>query len=355
MSKIFARLILLIPLALWLQVASATPLLGEARFLDPAGANILGPQPITGDLDVSTDSMSVDPFPFFGFHWITQSVELLGEGTHTRPDGFGGNITATVGPGQLGAYMVFEWSFNVLPNFMVWDVVSTSSGGQYTTIDSDGDGIPGQAFLVGPFVGFTVLYDFIVGEPPPGITVSISVEGGMVQECSQAGGSVVSLNAIPELTGGAELGGVDWFIDGESAGSGLGITPFLSLGSHNIEALASTTTGETDSDSVVVVVEDTVAPQVDVAFVDGAGNPVSSASAGSRVATRITASDICDESPATEGAVVPVLGISDGEVIKIQGGANNLKLPATALELSASATDAAGNSAVASTVLSITD
>jgi hypothetical protein len=72
--------------------------------------------------------MSVDPFPFFGASWITQSIELLGAGFYTRPDGVGDTISVTVNPGQLGAHMVFDWSVNVLPNFMVWDVNSSPGG-----------------------------------------------------------------------------------------------------------------------------------------------------------------------------------------------------------------------------------
>ena len=333
--------------------ASATPLAGDAKFLDPANQSV-ATIPITGDLDTANSSMTVDPFIFLGLQWFTQSVELLGTGTFTRPDGFGGSISATVNPGQLGAYMTFEWGINVIPNFMIWDVNSSANGSSYTTADSDGDGIPGHAFVVGPFVGFSILYDFIVGDPPPGISVSIGIEGGTTQECSEAGGSIVSLSATIDVVGGAEPGSVEWFVDGESSGTGETATPFLALGPHTVEALASSTTGETGTDSITVLVQDTTPPDLDVAFIDRAGEPITTAGAGTRVTTRILPSDICDPDPVAEGTVSPVFAVNDGDLIKVQS--EKIKdLPTTAIELSASTTDASGNSNSGMAVLSITD
>ena len=355
--KKLIRLFFAVSLTLWLGVVSATPLTGQVRFLDPSGLDIFaGGGSITGDLDTLNGTMSVDPFMFLGSDWITKSVELLGEGAHTRPDGFGGSISVTVAPGQLGAYMVFEWNINELPNFMVWDVTSTAGGGVYTTVDSDGDGTPGQVFLTGPFPGFTVVYDFTVGEPPPGITVAVGVDGGTIQECTESRGSVVSLTASTDLVGGAELGSIDWTVDGDFAGSGASLTPFMTLGSHTVEVLASTTTGESDTDSVTVEVRDTIAPDLDVAFLNRDGEPITAIDAGSRVTARISATDICDAEPVTEGAAVPVFAVSDGDTIRIQGGkTNTVKLPTTAIELSATAADASGNNATSMAVLSITD
>lgn len=334
-------------------VVSATPLTGEVRFLDPS-ANLVLSLPITGDLDTTSNTMLVDPFLFFGFQWVTRSVELLGEGMHTRPDGAGGEISVTVGPGQVGAYMVFEWNVSTIPNFMVWDVNSTADGARYTVVDSDGDGIAGQAFVVNPFPGFSVVYDFTVGEPPPAVNVSVNVQGGPVQECTQTGASVVSLSASTELTGGAELGSVEWFVDGESVGTGMTIAPLISLGVHTVEALASTTTGETDMDSLAVEVRDTNPPVLEVGFLDRAGEQVTAINSGDRVTAHIVATDVCDPEPAAEGTAVPVFAVSDGDPIKIRKGrVATLKLPTTAVELSATARDASGNSSTGMAVLSI--
>ena len=336
-------------------LAAATPLVGDARFLDP-GNQLVASIPITGDLDTVNGSMAVDPFSFFGLQWFTRSVELLGSGTFTRSDGSGGTISTTVNPGQLGAYMEFEWGPTVLPNFMVWDINSSANGSSYTTTDSDGDGIAGQAFVVGPFVGFSLGYDFIVGDPPPDIDISISAAGGTTKECSETDGSMIEISASVTLIGNAELGAIEWFVDGQTAGTGVTITPFLALGTHTVDSLASTTTGETDSDSLILTVRDTSPPVLDVAFIDQAGNPVTATSAGNFVNASIIATDICDPAPATDGTAVPVFAVNNGDNIKIQSGkVNTVELPTTAIELSASATDASGNSTSGMAVLSIED
>lgn len=335
--------------------ATATPLAGDAIFLDPTNQSV-ATIPITGDLDNTNSSMTVDPFSFFGLQWFTRSVELLGTGTFTRPDGFGGTISATVNTGQLGTYMVFEWGANTIPNFMVWDVNNSANGSSYTTIDSDGDGIPGHAFVVGPFPGFSVLYDFIVGDPPPDIDITIGAAGGTTQECAETGGSTISLSASINLIGGAELGTIEWFVDGQTAGTGVTVTPFLTLGTHTVDALASATTGESDRDALSVTVRDTKPPVLDAGFVDQAGNPVTATSAGNFVTASILASDICDPSPVTDGTAAPVFAVSNGDAIKIQSGkVNTVELPTTAIELSATASDASGNSSSGMAVLSITE
>jgi len=344
-----------VPLIFWANTTVAAPFTGEVKILDPGGTNIFQPpQPISGDLDISNNTMTVDPFIFLGTQWITQQVELLGEGTHTRPDGFGGTISATVGPGQLGAYITINWSVNTFPTFMVWDVASNANGAVYTTIDSDGDGIPGHSLTSQPFPGFSVVYDYFVGGPPPGIEISIAVDGGTNQECAETGGSVVSLTATVALVGGAEPGSIDWFVDGEDAGSGETITPFLALGAHTVEALATAKTGESDTDSVPVTVHDTTPPDLDVAFINKAGDPITSVRSKSHVTARISPSDICDPDPVAEGSAVPVFEVADGDTIKIKPGKiSTVKLPTTAIELSGSATDSSGNSVTGMAVLSI--
>jgi len=347
-------ILLAIPLTFWINTASATPLAGDMTFLDPTG-QLVGTNPITGDLDIPNNTMSVDPFMFFGAQMVTTSIELLNEGTHTRTDTLSGaSSTVTVNPGQRGAWMWFSWSVSEFPTFMVWDVSENPNGAVYTAVDSDGDGVPGHAFFSGPFPGFNMSYDFTVGEPPPGISVSIGIEGGTTQECSETGGSMVSLSATIDVVGGAEPGSIEWFVDGESTGTGETATPFLALGSHTVEALASSTTGETGTDLITVLVQDTTPPDLDVAFINQAGEPITTAGAVTQVTTRILPSDICDPDPVAEGTASPVFAVNDGDPIKVQSG--KIKdLPTTAIELSASTTDASGNRNSGMAVLSIID
>ena len=206
--KCLSKLIFALFLGSWINIAGATPLTGEAVVLDALGSTVFTTT-ITGDLDLADNTMTVEWTDlFFGFPVNTTVLELLGTGTYTRSDGGSGEITATVNPGQLGGYFELEWSLNTFRTFMVWDVVESADGGNYTTVDSDGDGIPGHALVAGPFVGITLIYDFTVGTPPPDIGVTINTDGGSIQECSETGGSAVSLTAAVNLIGGAELGSI---------------------------------------------------------------------------------------------------------------------------------------------------
>jgi hypothetical protein len=337
--------------------ATATPLGGSARILDPAGNQVID-QPITGDLDLAANTMTVEPFPFFGSAFVTNSVELLGEGTYTRPGGSTGpDITATVGPGQQGAYVTIVWNVSEFPTFMVWDVSPHAAGQVYTTVDSDGDGIPGHALVSGPFPGFSVVYDFTVGEPAPDIEVAITIPGGDNQECSQTGGSPVVLNADVDLIGGTTLASVTWFVDGASAGTGTSITPFLTLESHTIEVLATTTTGESSSATATVTIVDRAPPQVDAAFVDRRTGEILNDITGPAtqfVITRFSATDICDPEPVTQGVLTPVHAVNNGETLRIQGN-NTVELPTSAVELSVTAKDASGNTRSGQAVLVIAD
>lgn len=334
---------------------SATPLDGTATILDPGGSPI-SENPVTGDLDLALNSMSVDPFVFFGFNLGPQSIELLGPGTYTRTDGVGGATTATVGPGQLGGYFIIAWNNNLMGTFMVWDVTSSATGGLYTTVDSDGDGFPGHAFVSGPFPGVSLYYDFLIGDPPPGINVTINISGGTVQECSETGGSTVGLTAATNLVGGASLGRVDWVIDGASAGSGSTTSSYLALGSHSVDVTAFTTTGESGTDSITVIVRDTTPPVLEVGFLDQSGIKITSATSGTHLTAQISPTDVCDPAPVASGTAVPVFEIVDGDPIKLQSGKiNTVELPTTAIELSATASDTSGNSTSGMAVLSITD
>jgi hypothetical protein len=350
LTRLFA-----LALFLWIQNTSATTLTGDAIVLDPSGFQIATVS-INGDLDIDGNTMTVDPFIFFGQPLNTVDVELLSEGTYTRTDGFGGTTTATVNPGQLGGYLVMEWNNNFFGTFMIWDIAPSSDGGSYSTSDSDGDGIPGHAQVSGPFVGATFFYNFTAGEPPPGISVVLNISGGNTQECSETGGSTVTLTATVTLVGGAELGGIDWIVDGTSTGSGETITPFLALGSHTVDVIATAVTGESGTDSGSVDIQDTTDPDLEIAFLNQAGDIVTSTSAGNHVTARLVATDICDPAPVAEGAAVPVFEVADGDVIKLQGGkVNTVELPTTAIELTGSATDTSGNTTSGMAVLSIID
>lgn len=145
---------------------------------------------------------------------------------------------------------------------------------------------------------------------------------------------------------------INWTIDGEDAGQGIVINPFLSLGVHAVTATATTTTGETGSSSVDVTVRDTTAPDLTISFLNNQGQEIDVAGPGP-VEISFTASDICDSSPiVSQGNAIPSFGVTDGDVLHVNASKGNLKLPTTSLRVGAVATDASGNSSSASKTLS---
>jgi hypothetical protein len=129
--------------------------------------------------------------PFFGFDWTANPVRLFGPGDWTfetcpfprtqvgsdfvSPDGSSkcGDLTTPnplsmhVGPGQVGAHMLFDWSVNkAIDVVVVWDAGCNAY--QLTATDPDGDGILASKMVDGPFKGFNAAFDVrtVAGEPP---------------------------------------------------------------------------------------------------------------------------------------------------------------------------------------------
>ena len=192
---------------------------GTADLYDPSGQSLMGiPTPITGEYDTDTQQITVDPWMFFGFP-VNSQIQVLSPGTYSFP----GVSPINVGMGQLGGIISTEWAANIIPHGIVWDVISHPGGQHFEPFDSDGDGVPGQAMISGPFPGFTMVYEFDTGEPAPGIDVEINISGGSNQQCNETGGSSVQLTADISLGGGGELDNVDWTVDGNPAGSGISV------------------------------------------------------------------------------------------------------------------------------------
>jgi hypothetical protein len=179
--------------------------------------------------------------------------------------------------------------------------------------------------LAGPFTSLSAGYEF-TAERGSGVDLSLVVDGGEMQECVTIGVSEVTVNTIALPIGGTVTDSIYWTVDAEDAGVGDAISPFLSLGIHAVEAVATTTTGETDSASVNVVIEDTTAPELDIAFLDRSGQEIDVARPGP-VEIRVTATDLCDASPLVSNRnAVPTYGVSSGDVIHITP--SNARTPA---------------------------
>lgn len=346
-------------------LAGATPLSGSLRIYDPTGVDLCAPglgggsgcgSALTGDYDSAAGTLSFDPVILFGLDMIARSVELLPVGTHTRSDGAGGILTASVAPGQVGAYVVLDWGFNVFSTFMVWNVTGSAISQTFSPVDSDGDGVPGHALTSGPFIGFNGIYEFHVGQPGPNIDLAVDVTGGTLQQCTGAYGTPVTFTASVNLTGGAELDSITWTVDGNPAGTGISISPSLDLGTHLISATALTTTGETDFKTLSVNVVDRTAPTLNIAFVDSrSGDPVSQIDRPNVqwIEVSFSATDVCDPAPTTNG--VGGFAVHDGDLLKIQGNNDTVTMTTSVLTLSVTSKDASGNTRSGTATLQITD
>ena len=325
---------------------------GDLKLYDQFGFPIVPPGlfPVTGTVDIDNNVLVIDDFLFFGLNTVTNVQEILPPGSYTRE--FNGIvINATIDPGNIGAYMTIEWNTLEIPLIMGWEV--TSSNTIFTSVDVDGDGIPGMLITWGPFFGINATYDFTAEPVVPGVNLALTVVGGTIQECMIPGGSEVTINALPTVFGGAVLDSISWTIDGNDAGTGMVITEFLSLGPKSIQAVATTTTGETATASTTVTIRDTVRPELQIAFIDNQGQQVENAGPG-HVEISMTATDICDPNPSIGRATAtPASEVLSGDIVQINAGKDNLKLPITSLRVDATAADASGNVTSNSAILGI--
>jgi hypothetical protein len=345
--KIIGNFVMVLSLLVVTQYIHASPLEGKAYVVDQTGQDITGGgYDITGDIDVANQSMSVDPWgPFFGIIVNTNHVEVLLPGTYTRT----GAGTVTVLEEQVGAFVEIEWAANIIPMFMVWNV--SPGGSIFSIADSDGDGIPGHTMISGPFVGITMYYEFTVfGVSEPYVKLSIDTNG-QYHECLN-GVAVVEMTADVQLFNGAVLESVTWELNNVPIGEGLVKTEELELGDYVVNAIALTTTGQSDNDSASFTVRDTTRPVIDLAFIDKYGNEVTTARAG-KFEISIGVTDTCDANPViTYSTATPTSNVSNGDVLVVNER-DGIELPISAVRVDVSAKDESGNFGSASGTLTL--
>ena len=294
-----------------------------------------------------------------GFQFFT----VFGEQEWNRDD------SSVIGVGT-GNYELFTTaaSSNINPSNPP-ELNETINGRSLGDINSDGilDAILVSAGNIGdewgPFTGtpYAEVYNInlVRGSPAsPRIVLDIEVPDGTEQECSEEGGSIIELVAEVRLFNEAELGTIEWFVDGTSSGFGETFSPFISLGAHTIDAVATAVQSVSDSETVDVNITDRIPPALDAAFVNSkTGAQISQISNNSTqfVGIHVSATDICDHEPSIEAVVTPVTAVENGDIIAIKPGSANkgASLDTTALELSAVATDASGRQSIKKTVLNI--
>ena len=141
---------------------------GEFCMFDSTGASVsdftwgtVCDEQVTGAIDTGAGTFGVaSPQTFFGQNWTAHDGALLGEGTHVIDTIQGGLYTVTVGAGQVGGHILFDWGVVAdIDVINVWDVTDGVSGDVYTSTDWDGDGILGGKMIDGAFAGFSANFN----------------------------------------------------------------------------------------------------------------------------------------------------------------------------------------------------
>ncbi|MDH5190300.1 MAG: hypothetical protein OEW89_03515 [Gammaproteobacteria bacterium] len=191
--------------------------------------------------------------------------------------------------------------------------------------------------------------------PPPPLTVSMSVTGGLAQECATTGGNHVAVSAVISPSD-AVITNISWKVDGNTVASGESASLFLPLGTHSVGVTVEIDDGRTDSESKTITIQDTTPPVIDVALVDsrsGEAVTIIDRPNVSWIQAKYSATDICDASPSTNG--FGGFAVANGDTLKVQGNLNTVTLTTSVIELSASTEDASGNTASGKATLNIID
>jgi hypothetical protein len=167
---------------------------GNFTMYDPTGGINGAFNDITGFVDPVAMTWNVASVtPFFGLPWSASGGTLFGEGTHTvNVNGDGatagqgtGNVTFTVGAGQVGGNINFAWGATTgIDVFNVWNITPGSVAGTYNWVSTDIDvnGIPGLGMIDGPFPNFSANFNFtstVAAAPVPEASTTAMLLAGL--------------------------------------------------------------------------------------------------------------------------------------------------------------------------------
>jgi hypothetical protein len=194
-----------------------------------------------------------------------------------------------------------------------------------------------------------------------GINIYIIIPEGTQQECAVTGGSDVTMVGNVYVADPGEIASILWYLDGDSTpiASGEEVEFFVPFGTHSVEAEVTTFTLGDASNTTSITIEDTVAPQVNPAFLDPkTGAVITSVKRKGSIDISEGVIDTCDPAPTTTSTVgIPA---QDGYAFVIKG---NKKVASTSVTsgpntdtatLSVIAEDASGNMAGNSADLTVT-
>lgn len=188
-----------------------------------------------GSTNFNMTIASALPQPFFGFPWTAHHIRVFGPGTYkfntdcttaqleagtcTENADPSKNITMTVGSGQIGAHMLFNWNVsanidvvNVWNQNALWNdpdgtgvsknnlwvgerwegpagfTVNPATTWALVSTDNDGNGINGVPMIDGPFIGYNANFNL-----------------GPTNSCVLAAPSVSSASEVSKVSGGCSI------------------------------------------------------------------------------------------------------------------------------------------------------
>jgi len=208
-----------------------------------------------------------NPWVFFGstgMHGALSPSNVLTASGNTATIDFSGWSIAWNGLDSipLGTGAWFESTMDGMAQITC--AVDCGDGDMYTLIYS-ATTVPDGSSSYGNTQYMLNLTGSISATPVP--QISISINGGGVQECTVTGGHNVTVTSSVGLFN-AVLDRIEWKLDGQMVATGESFSEFLSLGSHVISATAFTVTGEQNTASTNITIVDTVAPEISAAFID---------------------------------------------------------------------------------------
>ena len=161
-------------LLLGLTAGASQAATGEFCMFDPMGGVVNGgwatscDQAVTATITAigTAGSSLASPNLFYGQNWTAHSITTYEAGSYTVDTG-NGDYNFTVGAGQIGVSMLFNWGPNAdIDVVNVWDVSSSGGVQTYTSTDWDGDGILGGKMIDGPFQGFSANFNLTGADLP---------------------------------------------------------------------------------------------------------------------------------------------------------------------------------------------
>jgi len=148
-------------------------------------------------------------------------------------------------------------------------------------------------------------------------------------------------------------------LDGSSVGSGAQITLFIELDQHVVEAIATTSAGETRNRSTVIEIVDTTVPVINTTFFDSkTGTIITSVKHKANIEVSIDVSDDCDPAPTSISGLG--LSVQSHDVVSVKSNKNDSSITLTtapdadSVVLNVIATDEAGNVSGKTAVLPVT-